>query len=1300
MGHSSKSEEFLRREKDIIRLERPRQLADGVYIKGKVNNIPVIFTTDTGATRTIVSKRVFDQLVPANRPVLRKTACLIGAGGAPIKEAGQAKLELYLGPVNLIQDVIVADIEDEALLGYDILSGKQGRPADILLSENKIVLDGQEIPVFQIGRTGRARQVIVAEDMTLPPFAEAVVKVFVERFESDDSDLQADYVIEPTENFKERYPLQMASTLVNINQSPTCVIRLLNPFTTEVKLRQDAVIGSAEKIERVVSVLSSKENDKEESNFFAVRRVVTSLPDTVTGGAKFHKPKKVSQVPNHLKSLLERSTKGKTKAEIDAVAALLIKYQNTFSTNEWDLGLTHLTEHPINTGAAAPIKQRPHRVPLAYAAEEKGAIEDLLKKGVIQKSVSPWASPIVLVRKKNGSLRPCVDYRKVNALVKPDGFPLPRIQDCLDAVAGAHLFSSFDLTSGYFQIPLKKEDIPKTSFVCKFGQFEMTRMPFGLNNAASTFQRTMELALQGLQWHTCLVYIDDIIVYGTTFEQHLERVDEVLSRLQNAGLKLKSDKCHMLQTEVVFLGHVVSSEGVKPDPTNVAKIIGWPTPKNPKQVRQFVATGSYYRRFIRDFAKVSKPLVDLTRKDATFEWKEAKENAFNALKQALVSPEVMSYPLNAGGMFYLDVDASGVGIGAVLAQLQVDRERVIAYASRALSRSERNYCITEKELLAVVYYVQYFRQYLLGRRFTVRTDHQALVWLFSMKEPRDKIARWTDILATYDFAIEYRSGLKQPHCDALSRCEGPKDCDCPLVDTSEPLKCGPCTKCRKRAAVMVAQLPGLLDRPHGEVFHEAQSKNLATREPIRAVLRSKPWCSQYTSEQMATMQDVDSDIGIIARAINSGKKPESADMTNQSPETRHYWVIWDQLLLKDGVLFRRRKDDLPAPETLQLITPKVIREAVVRQSHNPVTAGHQGVKKTKAMLVRSFYWFHLKTDIRLYIQACDICERDKTPNKKPTAPMGHLQAGGPWDMLAMDFVGPLPVTPAGNRHILAMTDHFTKYVEVIPVKTQTAEECAEKIVEHFISRWGTPLTIHSDQGSSFESQVFRQMCSLFGIKKSRSSPRNPKGNGQVERFNRSILKMIRAYLADEQTEWDLHLGSLAGAYRATPHESTGQSPNMLATGQEVRLPADVIFGQPDYNAEMVDLAAAHALKLRDRTRRAHELARVFLARKARRNKEIYDSKLSFTQYHVGDAVWFLREARRVGVSQKLEPRFDGPFVVTAMPSKINLTIQLDSDGQQRTIHHDKLKPYRGKNIPSWVLKVQNKLKVKCKNSVN
>ena len=208
-------------------------------------------------------------------------------------------------------------------------------------------------------------------------------------------------------------------------------------------------------------------------------------------------------------------------------------------------------------------------MPLAYADKEKAAIEDLKSKGVIRESVSPWASPIVLVSKKDGSVRPCVDYRKVNQLVKPDGFPLPRVQDCLDAVAGSSYFSTFDLTSGYFQIKLKEEDIPKSAFVCKYGHFEMTRMPFGLNSAASTFLRTMEMALQGLQWLTCLIYIDDIIVFGKDFDEHIARVEQILERLRLAALKLKPTKCEMLQTEVSFLGHVISGVGVKPSPTNV-----------------------------------------------------------------------------------------------------------------------------------------------------------------------------------------------------------------------------------------------------------------------------------------------------------------------------------------------------------------------------------------------------------------------------------------------------------------------------------------------------------------------------------------------------------------------------------------------------------------------------------------------------------------------------------------------------------------------------------------------------------
>ena len=895
--------------------QQGQNLSDGLYIRGEVEGMKTVFTADTGASKTVISMRVYDQIPQADRPQLRPSTCLKGPGGAPIKEMGRAEFNLKLGEYEVVSEAIVAEIEDDALLGFDILRGNKKGAADILLSENKIVLDGKDIPCFQVNRN-RARRVTIAENFKIPANTEAVVDVFIEREEEDDYDSDNSYVVAPNETFTENYQLLMASTLVDINQSPTCKVRILNPHHSEVTLWQDSVIGTAEKIDRIVSVIQNQEYAHEDGNTNSIRRIQVKPDDEFKEGIKAFPKADPNDVPDHLKSLFEDSMQGKTMHEKQVVASLLIRFQDSFSRHEWDLGLTHLTEHPINTGEAVPVKQRPRRVPLAYAGEEKKAIEDLLQKGVIQKSTSPWASPIVLVRKKSGAVRPCVDYRRVNSLVKPDGFPLPRIQDCLDAVAGSSLFSSFDLTSGYFQIPLKKEDIPKSAFCCKFGHFEMTRMPFGLNNASGTFQRTMELALQGLQWVTCLVYIDDIIVFGENFDQHISRVSEVLERITQAGMKLKPEKCKLLQTEVVFLGHIVSKNGVMPDPTNIAKIVQWPTPQTAKQVKQFVATGSYYRRFVKDFAKTARPLVNLTKKGAEFKWTEACEEAFCQIKKALISPEVMGYPLNEGGEFLLDVDASGEGIGGVLQQKQDGRERVIAYASRALNKAERNYCITEKELLAVVFFVQYFRQYLLGRKFTVRTDNQALVWLFRLKDPNGKIARWIEILAAYDFNIEYRAGSQQGHCDALSRCPTPRDCTCANVDMSEPLKCGPCKKCQRRAETMMLQFPEIcetyqsmnhrtgrdnsLDEPedktHGDTVLRGIQDNVATSEPVAGPsAKSDPLCespkepSNWTWGDtpliLAKKQMEDPDIAPLMQAMQKATRPLNTEMVTQSPAT-------------------------------------------------------------------------------------------------------------------------------------------------------------------------------------------------------------------------------------------------------------------------------------------------------------------------------------------------------------------------------------------------------------------------------
>ena len=1301
---------------------KARKLPDGVYIRGSVQGYPTLFTADTGASKTIVSSRIFESMRPEDKPELSRAAKIVGASGSPISGKGKAIFSLQLGTVKLQVEAIVADIEDDGLLGVDILQNGRDGPTDLLLTKGVLMIDNQEVPIIQVGLNQRIRKVSAADHSIIPAQSEAVIDVYVERREYDDFSCVNEHIIEPTEHFRKEYPLQMASTLVDINKNCTCKIRLLNPFPTAVSIKQNAVLGTAEPIVGNPKTIVQQEDETEKVNFCRVRRlqVMSDQTDSYLSEQKEQTRIKVKTepqaIPEHLVSLFEKSSEGLAPEEKQKLQNLLLKYKDTFSKNEWDLGLTNLTEHSIDTGNSAPVKQPPRRVPIAFAAEEKKAIEDLKAKGVIRDSISPWASPIVLVHKKDGGVRPCVDYRKVNELVKPDGFPLPRVQDCIDAVAGSELFSVFDLTSGYFQIPLKEDDIPKSAFVCKYGQFEMTRMPFGLNNAASTFQRTMELALRGLQWITCLIYIDDIIVFGRNFEQHLERVEQVLQRLKEAGLKVKPDKCNMLQTEVVFLGHVVSAQGVRPNPTNVSKIVGWPKPESAKQVKQFVAMGSYYRRYIRDFATIVRPMVDLTKKGKKFIWNEACNLSFEGLKKALTSSDVMAYPSNEAGQFYLDVDASDVGIGGILHQMQEGKEKVIAYGSRALNKAERNYCIAEKELLAVRFFIEYYRQYLLGRRFTVRTDHQALIWLFSLKEPRGKIARWIEILSHYDFSVEYRPGKKQAHCDALSRCEDPRSCDCPNQNTEEPLKCGPCKKCQRRAQEMLHKD---LVIPEESQASENQGAHLVEeKQPmVRGIVSEDdviPGCSAQPDDEhnrgaecetlaasvitdksfseLKKAQNDDTDTGLILRAKMANQRPTSQEMSTKSPAARQYWLLWDNLEIHNGVLFKRFVKRDGTGECLQLIVPQSLKQRILRQMHDSVVSGHFGCKKTKAKVLQAFYWYGLREDIASYIRKCDICAVDKKPMKTPRAPLGSLRAGAPGDCLATDYLGPLPVTERGNRYILLLTDHFTKYVEIIAVPYMTAEVCAAKILNEYVSRWGCPLSIHSDQGRTYESKVFKEMCRMLEVRKTRTSVRNPKGNGQSERFNRTLIKMIKAYLCGEQKNWDLHLGCLAGAYRASPHESTKLTPNLLTLGREVRLPAELIFGSVEaYQGDEIISYGDYVDTLRSRIQHAHEVAREHLGAAAKRSKEIYDTKVAVNRYNIGDLVWCLDESRKVGVTPKLEHVYDGPFLVVKKYSEWDFLLQVDRTGKETGVSHDKLKPYEGDKPPPWVKRARRRV---------
>ena len=761
--------------------------SDGFYLEAKVNQEKMVFTVDTGASRTIISERVYKAIPSANRPMLSKTAGLTEASGQPLSQLGTAEFTITLDGIQFQADIIVANIEDDGLFGHDLLSMGD---AHLLYDEHALMFMGVHIPCIKVGSTPRIRRITAADHFVVPAYSEKIIDVFVSRLVGDDQQ-DTPVVLEPSAEFHEQYDLVMASSLSSLNSRVTHKVRLLNPNMYDISINQDASIGTAEDIDGF-TLLSSESTSQP---LYEDHKTTTHpVPENIKSGVK-----RVTEeiVPEHLRNLYETACTDRTEAEKCRIAQTLIKFQDSFSKHEFDLGLTNLVEHSIDVGSHPPIKQAPRRVPVAFASEEENVIKQMEAQGIIRKSTSPWASPICLVRKKSGKIRPCVDYQRLNEITKKDAFPLPRISDCLDAVAGAKFLSSFDLTSGFHQVPIKSSDVPKTAFCTKYGLYEYLTMPMGMSNSPAVFQRLMEIALVSLQWHICLIYLDDVLVFGSTFDEHMDRVEMVLSRISNASLKLKADKCHLLASSINFLGHTISADGVLPNPDNLAKVRAWPIPKNVTHVRQILGLGSYYRRFLQGYSDLVRPLTQLTHKSSPFVWSAECQEAFETLKNRLTSAEIMAYPLN-DGLLILDTDASDTQISGILSQIQGGQERVISYGSRTLNKAEKNYCITDKELLAIRHFSEYYRQYLLGRKFLVRSDHQALTYLFGLKEPKARIARWIEILSAFDFSIEYRKGGKHGNADSLTRCENPWDCQCSDVDNLESLKCGPCSKCQKR----------------------------------------------------------------------------------------------------------------------------------------------------------------------------------------------------------------------------------------------------------------------------------------------------------------------------------------------------------------------------------------------------------------------------------------------------------------------------------------------------------------------
>lgn len=447
---------------------------------------------------------------------------------------------------------------------------------------------------------------------------------------------------------------------------------------------------------------------------------------------------------------------------------VLARYLDVFAKSALHLGTTKAISHKIQLTDNIPVRKRPYRVPQILRKELDNQIKELLEAKIITPSVSAYAAPVVLVKKKQGGYRLCVDYRALNAKTVADVYPLPLITETVDLLANSRYYSSLDLMSGYHQVPVDLEDQHKTAFIVESGLFQFRKLPFGLKNAPSTFERLMDFVLAGLKEESILVYMDDILIASSTIEEHLEKLEMVFKRLRQYNLKLKPSKCQFLKTSVTYLGYLFDQGGVRPDPKNVEAILNFPTPKDIKGVQSFLGMVNFYRRFIPFAADLTKPLTLLLKKGMTFNWTTETQQAFEQLKQHLGNSPLLVFP-DFSKVFYLYTDASNHAVGAVLEQVHDKYRRPIAYMSKTLNPAQQNYSTIEREALAIVEAVQFFKTYLYGRRFILRSDHAPLQYILKKPSPSSRLMRWSLLLQEFDIQVEYVAGSSNKIADALSR---------------------------------------------------------------------------------------------------------------------------------------------------------------------------------------------------------------------------------------------------------------------------------------------------------------------------------------------------------------------------------------------------------------------------------------------------------------------------------------------------------------------------------------------------
>ena len=1156
-------------------------------------------------------RRIYDQL--KCKPKLQnKTISLQSANGTELKLDGCINIQFCIGGTEMSQDFyVVRDLNRNLILGLDWLKQNNVR---LYFDLKCLRINGKHYVSLDedihVASTVRMKRTCV-----LKPQSARICYGKVR----NNPDLPSEQMYDISEidrGFISNEPgLKIINTVSKLTKDRSLPMFIVNNTNKFIKIHRHGLLAKISKVQN--------------SNIKTINSVIQN---------------KQNKYQNNKIDLTDLDVSEKYRPHIEN---LIVKNQDLFASKDSELGYTDTVKMKIDTGDHKPIKLRPYRTPLKSREVIDKAIDEMLDANIIRRSRSPWSFPVVIVDKKDGSKRFCVDFRKLNQITKKNSYPLPLIDDILALLGNAKFFSSLDLKSGYWQVLMDERDKEKTAFACHKGLFSFEKMPFGLCNAPSIFQELMAHVLAECT-DFATAYLDDILVFSSTFEEHLAHLNVIFEKLRKHKLKLKLKKCGFLKTETNYLGFIINKNGIKPDQKKVEAIRSLPVPTCVREVRSFVGMCSYYRRFIPNFSQIAEPIIDLTRKYAHFKWTDTHQRAFEFIKDSLTTVPLLVYP-NCNKPYTLYTDSSDTCIGACLTQMCDNDEKPIYYLSHKLSKSQCKWSTVEKEAYAIHFALQKLDYYLHNAQFVIKTDHKALKYLLESPMTNKKLCMWSLSMSGYNCTIEYIEGSKNTCADLLSR--HPDN-----VTTGHLLD------------------SGFLENDNDDVvldvndnLYEVNVLDSSQFEPRSYASCDLPERDNLDKSDLSDFKKLDLDMKIEQIKDDDISEIRSMILDNKESKDiqRHY------LIVDDLVYYLSNSDDDPC---LRLYVPKHLRTMVVKQYHE--YNGHMGVQKTFNSIKRKYYWPNLFKELNQYVSMCTICQtrclqKIKQPLQETDIP--------PYPMakLSLDLSGPYPTSMSGNKYIIAFVDWFSGWPEAYAVPDKTADTVAHLLIEKIFPRFGCPLQIVSDNGTENVNKVVRETLENLKIDHVLTSVYNPKANSKVERFHRTLHDVLSKKLADNQQTWDLFLNQALAAIRFNVSESSKFSPFYLLYNRDVVLPIDNLLRlRRKYQGE-----ETHQIALQEQ-HKSFVIVRNNLKKAKKRQAKYADRNTKVVEFEIGDPVYYKNNQRK----GKFDMRWKPFYRILEKKGPVSYVIKNQLDGSTSRVHAEML---RLAKIDNWQIPKTN-----------